>query len=52
MGFIVSVPFLPITEAVWLAAVADVMAAAPGFVEEAGTALEAWGDGNLNINIT
>lgn len=27
--------FAPVTEAVWLAAVADVMAAGPGFVEEA-----------------
>lgn len=30
-----------------MAAVADVMAAVPGFVEEAGTALEAWRDGNM-----
>lgn len=42
-------PSLPVTEAVWLAAVADVMAAAPGFVEEAGTALEAWRDANMKI---
>lgn len=46
-----SVPSLPVTEAVWLAAVADVMAAAPGFVEEARTALEAWRDENMK-NLT
>lgn len=47
--FFVSLPSLPVTEAVWLAVVADVMAAVPGFVEEAGTALEAWRDGNIKI---